>query len=157
MRCSSMEVPQKAGALAALHTTLKQYGTQMVDKSSSFLSSSGKFWNTLCRCPHGIKSPLAHSSDLYFLSFFIGFSFFLVLFSCFSFLLPGITSQVNHIDQNSCLRLCFQRNPYYRHPLCGIHIIANIWVQINHMVRGIWFLPQSLSSFILNSHFVILI
>lgn len=66
--------PQKVGALAALHTTLKQNGTQKVDKSSSILSSSGKFWNTLCRCPHGIKS-LAHSSDLYNLLSLLGFPF----------------------------------------------------------------------------------
>lgn len=83
--------PQKVGASATLHTTLKQCGTQKVDKSSSILSSGGKFWNTLCRCPHGIKS-LAHSSDLYNLLSLLGFPFSLFYplasHSCFLGSLP---------------------------------------------------------------------
>lgn len=67
--------PQRVGALAALHATLKQYGTQKVDKCSSLLSSSGKFQKTLCRLPSGIKSLVARSSDLYNILSILGFPF----------------------------------------------------------------------------------
>lgn len=50
----------------------------------------------------------------------VRFSFLPVAFVCSSRLLPGITSQINHLS--SCLRLFFPRNPNDSTLLYGIYI-----------------------------------